>query len=189
LLAWSGVIGPTVFVADWAVLSAIRPGYSAVKDAISRLAELGASTRPEMTGGFIVYGASLIGHGLALRRQLPGKAWTMAVGTGLATFGVAAFPLGTPLSGTIHAAFAALGYATLAALPIVASKALVTSGHPGLARLSVLTGAATGALLVASAVAGPAHGLTQRLGLTLGDAWVVVSAVAMLRTGGAFSGA
>lgn len=188
LLAWSGVIGPTVFVADWAVLSAIRPSYSAVKDAISRLAELGTSTRPEMTGGFIVYGAGLIGYGLALRRQLPGKAWTMAVGTGLATFGVAAFPLGTPLSGTIHAAFAALGYATLAALPIIASKALVSSGYRGLGRLSVLTGAATGALLVASAVVGPAHGLTQRLGLTLGDAWVVVSAVAMLRPGVAFSG-
>lgn len=187
LLAWSGIVGPTVFVADWAVLSAIQPGYSAVEDAISRLAALGTSTRPEMTGGFIVYGAGLIGYGLALRRQLPGRAWTMAVGTGLAMFGVAAFPLGTPLSGAIHAVCAGLGYATLAALPILASKALVRSGHPGLGRLSVLTGSATGALLIASVIVGPAHGLTQRLGLTLGDAWVVFSAVAMLSTNGAFS--
>ena len=121
----------------------IKSVLPAVHDAISRLAELGTSTRPEMTGGFIIYGAGLIGYGLALRRRLPGKAWAMAVGTGVATFGVAAFPLGTPLSGTIHAAFAAVGYATLAALPIMASKALVSSGHGGLGRLSVLTGAAT----------------------------------------------
>jgi hypothetical protein len=138
-----------------------------------------------MTGGFLVYGAGLIGYGLALRRQLPGRAWALAVGTGVATFGVAAFPLGTPVSGTVHAVFAALGYATLAALPIVASRALVGSGHQGLGRLSLLTGAATGVLLLASAVGVPAHGLTQRLGLTLGDAWVVISAVAMLRTGDA----
>jgi len=30
-------------------------------------------------------------------------------------------------------------------------------------------------------VAGPAHGLFQRLGLTIGDAWIVATAVALTR--------
>jgi hypothetical membrane protein len=184
LLLWTGVVGPTVFVGDWATLGAIRRGYSPVKDAISRLAEIGAPTRPEMTGGFIVYGASLIGYGLALRGRVPGPAWIFATGTGMATLGVAAFPLGTPVSGDLHAVFAAVGYATRAALPVVASRWLVAGGHAGLGRISVVTGALAGALLLASAVGAPAHGLTQRLGLTLADAWVVASALALLRTTG-----
>ena len=122
----------------------------------------------------------MIGYGLAARRRLPGAAGMFAIGTGLATLGVAAFPLGTPTSGTVHSVFAGLGYATLAAVPIAASRPLVAGGHPALGRVSVLTGLAAGALLVASAVGAPAHGLTQRAGLTLGDAWVVVSSLAML---------
>ena len=184
LLLWTGVVGPAVFVADWATLGALRPGYSPTGDAISRLAELGAPTRPEMTGGFIVYGAGLIGYGLALRRRVPGPAWVFAAGTGLATLGAAAFPLGAPVSGDMHAVFAAIGYATLAALPIAASRWLTAGGHPGLGRLSIVTGTAVGALLLASAVGAPVHGLTQRLGMTLADAWVVASALGLLRTAG-----
>lgn len=182
-LAWGGVVGPAVFVADWAVLGAVRQGYSPVNDAISRLAERGATTRPEMTGGFVVYGAGLIAYGIARRRRQPGKAWALAVATGAATLGVAAFPLGRPLSGTVHAVFAVAGYATLAALPIAASGPLVDAAHPQLGRLSVLAGTTAGALLLASALGAPAHGLTQRLGLTVGDAWVALSAAAMLWNG------
>jgi hypothetical membrane protein len=179
-LAWGGVVGPAVFVADWAVLGAVRSGYSPIDEAISRLAELGATTRPEMTGGFVVYGTGLITYGLARRQRSPGPAWALAVATGVATLGVAAFPLGRPLSGTVHAVFAVAGYATLAALPIAASAALAGAGQRHLSRLSVLAGTTTGALLLASALGAPAHGLTQRLGLTVGDAWVALSAAAML---------
>ncbi len=179
-LAWGGVVGPAVFVADWAVLGTVRAGYSPVHDAISRLAEQGTSTRPEMTGGFVVYGAGLIAYGLARRRRHPGRSWALAVATGVATLGVAAFPLGRPLSGTVHAVFAVAGYATLAALPVAASFPLADAGHPLLGRLSVVTGVTAGALLLASALGAPAHGLTQRLGLTIGDAWVALSAAAML---------
>ena len=180
-MAWGGVVGPAVFVADWAVLGAVRPGYSPVNEAISRLAEVGTTTRPEMTGGFVVYGAGLITYGLARRQRRPGRAWAWAVATGVATLGVAAFPLGRPLSEAAHAVFAVAGYATLAALPIAASGALADVGHRRLSRLSVLAGTTTGALLLASALGAPAHGLTQRLGLTVGDAWVARSAAAMLR--------
>jgi hypothetical membrane protein len=181
LAALGGIVGPAVFVADWAVLGARRPGYAPVNDAISRLAELGAPTRPAMTGGFIVYGAGLIAYGLA-RRDRRGKGWALAVTSGAATLGVAAFPLGRPLSGTLHAVFAVAGYAGLAALPVAASRSLASDGHASLARWSALTGAASGALLLASAVGAPAHGLTQRLGLSVGDAWVVASALRLLST-------
>ena len=41
---------------------------------------------------------------------------------------------------------------------------------------------AAGLCLLAT-VAGPAHGLFQRLGLTIGDAWIVATAVVLLRSG------
>ncbi len=102
--------------------------------------------------------------------------------TGVATLGVAAFSLGTPTSGDIHGVFAGLAYASLAATPIAASAALRRSGHDKLARTSISTGIVIGAALVAS-VLGPAHvhGLLQRIGLTIGDAWIIASAVSMMR--------
>lgn len=188
-LAWGGVIGPVVFVADWAVLGATRKGYSPVDDAISRLAELGSSARPAMTAGFVVYGIGLIGYGMALRRSLPGPAWLPAVGTGVATLGVAAFPLGTAVTGAIHAAFASLGYLGLAAVPLAVSRQLDARGHRAWSRLSVLAGGLSGAALVASVAVSPAHGLTQRIGLTIGDTWVAVSAVVLLHWGVSRQGA
>ena len=209
LLAWGGVVGPAVFIADWAILGLTRPGYSPVGDAISRLAETGASTRPAMTSGFVAYGIGLIGYGLALRRAVPGPAWLFGVGTGVATFGVAAFPLGTPTSGAIHAAFAVTGYAGLVAVPAAVAVTLTAEGrrrsegdndsdsdsdsdsdpdpdgdrhpHRRKARLSALTSITAGAFLLGSIIGGPAHGLTQRAGLTIGDGWIILSALELLR--------
>ncbi len=95
---------------------------------------------------------------------------------------MAAFSLGTPTSGDIHGAFAGLAYASLAATPIAASVALRRTGNKTLARTSIATGLLCAAALVAS-VAGPdhVHGLLQRIGLTIGDAWIIASAIAMMR--------
>jgi hypothetical membrane protein len=179
-LAWGGVVGPVVFVADWAVLGLTRAGYSPVDDAISRLAELGASTRPAMTAAFVVYGIGLLGYGTALRRAVPGPAGLFAVGTGVATLGVAAFPVGRPTSGAVHGVCAFLGYVGLAAIPLAVWRRLRAKGHGTAAALSVVAGAVTGAFLLASAMVGSAHGLTQRIGLTVGDTWVAISAVILL---------
>jgi hypothetical membrane protein len=180
-LAAGGVVGPAVFVIDWAVLGTQRADYRPVDDAISRLAEIGASTRPEMTAGFIVYGAGLVCYGIALRRDLPGSAGWLGIGTGLATFGVALFPLGHPTSGAIHAGFAVLGYIGLSALPLVAARRLRLQGRTTTARLATVAGAVSAAFLLASVVGGPGHGLTQRIGLTVGDAWVGVTAFNLIR--------
>jgi hypothetical protein len=168
-LAWGGLVGPAVFVADWAILGAI-----------SRLAEQGASTRPAMTGGFVIYGVGLAGYGIALRPAMAGPAWLLAIGTGIATLGVAAAPLGTPTSDTVHAVFAASAYACLAGIPIAMAKVLAAGGRRTQANMAVATGVVTGALLLVSATVGPAHGLTQRIGLTLGDVWVAFSAAELL---------
>jgi hypothetical membrane protein len=181
VLAWGGVIGPVVFVTDWAVLGLVRAGYSPVDVAISRLAELGASTRPAMTIGFVVYGIGLLSYGAALRSSVRGPAWLFAVGTGVAVLGVAAFPLGTPTSAAVHGVCASVGYVCLAVVPLAASLPLKAQGHTRAFCLSVVAGVVTGGFLIATVTVGPGHGLTQRIGLTVGDTWVVVTAVILLR--------
>ena len=182
LLAAAGVIGPGAFITDWAILGARAKNYSPVSDAISELARMHAPTRPAMTAGFLVFSAALPTYAIALRQSLPGHAWKFAAANGLATLGVAAFALGTPTSGDIHGVFAGLAYASLAATPIAAGVVLRRGGHQALARTSIATGLACAAALVASVV-GPdqVHGLLQRVGLTIGDAWIIVSAISMMR--------
>jgi hypothetical membrane protein len=182
LLAAAGVVGPGAFIADWAILGSRAKNYSPVSDAISELARMHAPTRPAMTAGFLVFSAALPTYAVALRHWLPGHAWQFAAANGVATLGVAAFSLGTPTSGDIHGAFAGLAYASLAATPIAASVVLHRQGHKALARTSIATGLLCAAALVAS-VAGPdhVHGLLQRIGLTIGDAWIIASAITMMR--------
>ena len=182
LLAAAGIVGPCVFIADWAILGSRAKNYSPVSDAISELARMHAPTRPAMTAGFLVFGAALPTYAVALRRALPGQAWKFAAANGIATLGVAAFSLGTPTSGDIHGGFAGLAYASLAATPIAASVALRHGNNKALARTSIATGLLCAAALVAS-VAGPEHihGLLQRIGLTIGDAWIIASAIGMMR--------
>lgn len=179
LLALGGVIGPVAFVGSWALAGARTVGYSPVDAAISDLAAVHASTRSLMTTGFVVDGLGLIGFGLALREALEGRAWMTAVATGVCTIGVAATPLGGWSGDNIHAAFAGLGYASIAALPLLTATPLARSGRIRWTRVSVLAGTISAASLVASTF-GPAHGLWQRLGLTVGDAWIVAIASSLI---------
>lgn len=182
VLTAAGVIGPLAFVADWAVLGAIRSHYSPVNDAISRLAETAAPTRSAMTAGFIVYGAALVAYAGARDGDLPRITRLLVAGTGLSTFGVAAFSLDASGKGTTHAVFAGIGYATLAAAPLVAARVWARTPARAWVRTSAATGIVTAAFLIASTFA-PAHGLLQRVGLTAGDAWVVATAIRALRSG------
>jgi hypothetical membrane protein len=179
-LALGGVIGPIAFVSTWAGAGAATGGYSPVDDAISELAALGASTRAVMTIAFVVFGAGMCCFALALRGALPGPAWVAALGNGLASFGVATFPLGGPALDVVHGCFAVTAYGFLAATPLLASRPLARSGHLALARYSMLTGVASALLLVAAA-AEARHGLFQRAGLTVTDVWIVLMALEILR--------
>ena len=176
LLALGGIVGPVAFVLGWAVSGAVTVGYSPIDDAISDLAAVGASTRVAMTVAFIAFGIGVIAFGEALHQVLEGRAWIAAIATGACTIGVAATPLGGWSGDGVHAAFAGLGYFTLVLLPLLAASPLVRAGRRGRGRVSTVVATTSGVCLAASTL-GPAHGLWQRAGLTIGDAWIIVSAL------------
>jgi hypothetical protein len=178
-LAIGGVAGPIAFVATWAVAGSIKTGYSPINDAISDLAARHASTHAAMTLGFVAFGLAVIAFGFALRAAGAGPAWISTVATAGFTLAVAAVPLGGPTRDVVHGVFASLGYLTLAAAPLLAARPFDAAGRPGWARASRLTGVLAGACLLASAL-GPVHGLFQRTGLTIGDAWLVATASQLL---------
>jgi hypothetical protein len=181
LTALGGLAGPAGFVAAWAVGGAVATDYSPVDDAVSRLAAIDAPTRALMTSGFVAFGVGVPLYGLALRERLPGPAWVSAVTTGLATLGVAAFPLDRSATvDLVHGAFASVGYATLAGVPLLAARPLREQGRTRAAAASLAVGAVAGACLLAT-LAGRRHGLLQRAGLTAGDAWIAASALWLLR--------
>ncbi len=170
-----GVLGPCAFVAAWAVAGVVAEGYSPVDEAISRLAAVGAPTRPLMTAGFLAFGAGMAAFAAGLRSASDGWAGLAALAAGCCTVGVAAVPLDGGHDG-LHGALAGLGYGALVAVPLLAAE-------PAGRRSAVAVGTAVvaGACLAASvAVEGP-DGLLQRLGLALLDGWLVATAVRMAR--------
>lgn len=178
--AAGGLVGPAAFITAWALLGERAPDYSPAHDAISRLASDGAPTRAAMTAGLVVFGTGLPLSAIAFRAALPGPAWVLATATGVATLGVAAFPLGSPTRDAVHGAFAGVAYATVAALPWAAAAPLARAGRRHWAILSRTAAVVSGSCLLAT-IAGPVHGMFQRIGLTVADAWVMAMAADILR--------
>lgn len=164
------------FVGAWATGAAITSqSYSAVHDTISRLAAIGADTRPLMTTGMVVFGLAVPLYGLALRRALPGPAWIAAVTAGVATLGVAAAPLNhSDLVDGVHLVAAGVGYVALALVPVFAHKDLVAAGHRVLAGFGSIAAGVAGLSLITSLVV-EQSGLFQRIGLTAGDSFLMAS--------------
>jgi hypothetical protein len=119
---------------------------------------------------------------MALRDPLPGPAWMTAAATGIATLGVAALPLDGWAGDPAHAVVAGVGYVTLAATPLLAARPLADLGYRRAAVASRAVGVTALACLAGTTVA-DRSGLLQRLGLTLGDLWLVAAAVGILRGG------
>ncbi len=177
-LAVGGVIGPIGFIGAWVLAGSRRAVYSPVDDAISRLAAVHASTRLVMTAGFVLFGVGVPVFAVALRAALGGPAWVAASASGVCTLATAAVPLDAGFD-TLHGTSAVLGYATLAATPCIAARSLARMGRTSLARVSVVTGSVSAALLAASLI-GPAHGLFQRAGLGVADVWLCGMAIALM---------
>ena len=174
------VLGPVAFIGAWATAGARTPGYVPTRDAISRTAAIGAPERPLMTAGFLAFAACAAVGSVALRRHVPGPAWIATAVNAAATVGVAASPLErSDLVDAAHTATATTGYASLALTPLLAARPLAEAGHRGLARASVATGVAVGACLAATAGL-ESSGLPQRVGLTIGDAWLVAAGLAVV---------
>ncbi len=181
MAALGGIVGVVGFVGAWLGAGSVRSGYSAVDDAISRLAEAGAPNRWIMTAGFLIFGIGVPIYSLALRRALGGPAWIGTVVSGLATIGAAAAPLGS--ADTAHNVAAVIGYVALASAPLMAWRTFSARGHDRWATVSLLCSLGS-AVLLASTSIDAGHGLTQRLGLGVTDAWIVASAWTMWRHGG-----
>ena len=179
-LAWGGAIGPIAFVSAWVVGGLVTDrNYSPVDDTISRLAAVGAETRPLMTAGFVAFGLAVPAYAAALRRAIPGPAWIAAAATGVSTLFVAALPVDrSSLVDALHAAAAGTGYLTLVAVPLLAARPLRRLGHSTLASFGVGL-AAVSTLSLATSLAVDATGLFQRIGLTATDAWLVASVPAV----------
>jgi Protein of unknown function (DUF998) len=171
-----GVAGPALFIAAWAVLGSTRTGYSPVDDPVSRLAATGTSSRPIMTLGLVAFGGGVLAFASELGRALGTGVGRMAAATAAATLGVALVPLGSSVDG-LHAAVAGLAYTALAATPLVAAPSLARQGRRRAAVASVAAGAASAGALLTSALVSDAIGLWQRIGLTLGDAWFMATAL------------
>lgn len=120
-----------------------------------------------MTAGLVAMGAGMGLYGLALR---PRPAWVLPVANGAITLAVAAFALGGKVDAA-HGVFAGLGYVTLAAIPVAVGR------RP----LAVAVGLVSGLCLLLTAVV-ERDGLLQRLGLTVAQAWIVVSSLRLLRS-------
>ena len=174
--ALGGVAGPAIFIASWAVLGTNRPGYSPVDDQISRLAAVGASSRPAMTLGLAALGVGVLVGARPLGVGFGRRVGWLAASTALATLGVAALPLGSKIDGA-HAAAAALSYGALAATPLVAAGMLAGQGRRVAAAASGAVGLASAAALLASVVVAERTGLWQRVGLSLGDGWLMAASV------------
>jgi hypothetical protein len=177
-----GVIGPAGFVGAWVVGAALTSApYSSVDDAISRLAAVGTDTHGLMTAGFVTFGLALPMYAWALRSAVPGRAWITATATGLATLAIAAAPLDrSDAVDRLHGIFAGLGYVTLAATPLLAVRPLLAMGHRRLALSGLVAGIASAIALALTTTPLPS-GLFQRIGLTVSDAWIIATALAISR--------
>ncbi|CAN5384612.1 hypothetical protein BH23ACT9_BH23ACT9_05200 [soil metagenome] len=193
--AWAGIIGPTAFVATWAIAGALRPGYDPTSQAISELAEIGAATRPWMTAAFVVFGLTSLPFAVSLARVLPGDARPVAIAVavcGLMTIGAGVFPCspGCPGAGSSptddgHAVTATAGYLALMAAPLLTGRLLWSAG-PSWRRFAwwSLAAGAIGALamlLWALGVFGTAGGAGQRGFNTLADVWWATAGWVALR--------
>jgi hypothetical membrane protein len=176
-----GIIGPLAFVAAWASLGATRSGYDPTDEPISRLAEVGASTRPVMTVGFLIFGLGVAAYSVVLHPRLPRSAYAALV-TSAASIGVALFPLGASIGDDPHAVMAFVAYSSLVAQPLLAVVPLRDDGLDAAAGIALALAAVSGVALVMSVAVSYGQGGWQRIGLTAGDVWIVGTAVWLIRS-------
>ena len=134
-----------------------------------------------MTGGFVIFGVTLPIFGRALRREFGPRVAVAATVSGLATLGVAAFPLDhSAATDRAHGAAALAAYVATSAMPALAARPLRTGGYAAASNASIAI-AGVSALSLATSTLGPGHGFFQRTGLTVVDVWMVGVAIAILR--------
>jgi hypothetical protein len=178
-----GVAGPVAFAGAWLWGSLTTDGYTMVGQPISRLAALGAPSRPMMTAGLLAFAGGLAAYSAAIRTELPGRAWVAAAVSAAGAVGIAATPLEGRFGGNGHATAAGIAYASLVALQLTGAGPLADrTGRPAVVPVSRAM-AAVSAVCLAGNAFGPESitGLFQRVGLTTGHVWIVASSLALGR--------
>ena len=130
-----------------------------------------------MTAGFVAFAAGVGLYSSVLRDDDLRGAARAATVTAAAALGVAALPLGRPGGDQPHAIAAGLTYGALAATPVLAAPCLARRGAHRASAASTATGVTVAGALAASVVLPRGVGLAQRVGLTVGQLWIVMSAV------------
>ena len=182
-LALGGVVGPSAFIAAWAVGAFTNDRrLSAIDDAISQLAHVESNTRWLMTAGFVTFGVGVGLFAVSVRTTLGATTSAFLVATAASTLAVALLPLGaSDTVDQLHGIAAAAGYVTLVAVPLAARRSLRRLGAHRLASAGVAA-TAVAAVSLGASLALPATGAFQRLGLTVVDAWIITTAT-LLATG------
>lgn len=152
----------------------LRTSYDPVTDAISRLAELGTENRWIVTSGMVAFGIGAI----AFAPRLGGRATVALFLAGVASFSVAAFPCteGCPGNGS----FTDVAHVIAAGAFYIAFVATALLVEPRRTSDVVTAVVAAVALALHASGLGP-NGLLQRVGLTLLDAWLFVTALSHAR--------
>ena len=184
IAAVCGILGPAAFVGAWLLGGLQTEGYEPLRDAISQLAREGASTRPLMNTGFVLFGVLIPVWAVLLRRVLGRGVAVAETVAGVATLSVGLLPLareGGQPQDVGHAVAAGIGYVGMALTPLLAVAPLRRLGHTRAAATSTVVGAVSVVALIGSVLVVDRGGGLQRLGLTVVDAWHVVVAVWVLR--------
>lgn len=177
------VAGPAAFITAWVVGGAVTEGYSPIDQAISRLAAESAPHPQILTAGLLTFAGAMAIGAVGLRGSTLHRLWPVALANAVAAVGVAATPLEhTETLDALHAVAATSAYVALAAMPLLGAAPLRRSGRHREAAWSTALGVAVAASLVATRIT-EVGGLAQRIGLTLGDAWLVAAGLALFRAG------
>ena len=172
-----GVVGLT---AAWVGAGAATDGFDPLTQSISQLQRQGTATSALMTRAFALFSAGALALAPVVGERLgraPRVALTVA---GLATLGVAVFPLGQVRGGLVddlHLAFGTTGYTSLSVLPLLAGRRL----HGRDRVVALAAGAGVSACLLGTVPADELSGLLQRAGFLLGHAWLLGCAITLWR--------
>lgn len=181
-----GIVGPAGFIASWVIAGLLRDGYDIVDDAISRLAEQGAPYRWIVLTGIVIVSVASILLGALVRRRWDSRIAPVVMAiAGSSALALAVFPCspGCPgLSGeftdSAHSVAAVVHYVTFGLSPLVLaldSRGYTSRGYKAFSILATLFG---GAFLFSQFTGWGSNGITQRIGLTTLDVWMMATAVA-----------
>lgn len=181
----SALAAPVFLIGGWTVAQAARDGFDPVNQTISALAAVGAPHRWIMTAGLLGVGLAHLVTAAGLPVRPLGRV-VLAL-AGVATWGVAAFPIGDAGAGTsgfpvAHGLWATAAFGLLALWPVtVATRRRGWPVHPVVA---VAVSVVSASLVIVFAVrsGGATQGAWERVAAAQQALWPLV-VVLVLRAG------